>query len=260
MWSGSADGMDAMDMQPTATSTEATTQIAPRTRGELAAAPVPPLPAKSASSAELNGCMTLLGDGRVMLKALGSSRTYRLEAQPFLFSQNANRVVHVTGRFGSVVEMEDPNIPSFVVDTLDAVAPNCSTRMTTADVRKVLDKRDMASRTVVSMGEMSFQPATLTIDAGETVVWKNASNVTHNVVDDASKALYMVDVKLPSGTKPFDSGYVQPYQAFSRVFAIPGVYRYVCTLHEASGMKGTIIVRPRATEVASGGSGNKAGE
>ncbi len=113
---------------------------------------------------------------------------------------------------------------------------------------------------MVRMGDMSFQPATLTIDAGQSVIWKNVSNVTHNVVDDASKALYLVDVKLPSGTRPFDSGYVQPLQTYSRVFTTPGIYRYVCTLHEASGMKGTIIVKPRTTEVAISNSGIKAGQ
>jgi len=39
-----------------------------------------------------------------------------------LFSQNANRFAHVTGYFGSVVEVEDPSIPSFVVDTLEPLA------------------------------------------------------------------------------------------------------------------------------------------
>jgi plastocyanin len=133
--------------------------------------------------------------------------------------------------------------------------------MSVADVRKILAKRVGTSKASVYMGDMSFEPATLTVEAGDRVTWKNASNLTHNVVDDASMALYVTDVKLPSGTKPFDSGYVQPDQIYSRVFTTPGIYRYVCTLHEASGMKGTIVVRPRATEVAtSGNSGGKAGQ
>jgi plastocyanin len=64
------------------------------------------------------------------------------------------------------------------------------------------------------------------------------------VVDDASKALNLADVKLPPGVKPFDSNFLQPGQTFARVFTVPGVYRYVCTLHEANGMKGVVIVRP----------------
>jgi plastocyanin len=82
------------------------------------------------------------------------------------------------------------------------------------------------------------------VNAGDNVVWKNSSPVIHNVVDDASKALSVVDVKLPSGAHPFDSGMLQPGRSYSRVFTEPGVYRYVCTLHEGSGMKGVVIVKP----------------
>jgi len=32
-------------------------------------------------------------------------------------------------------------------------------------------------------------------------------------------------------------------ESFSRTFDVPGIYHYVCTLHEGSGMKGVIIVR-----------------
>jgi len=63
-------------------------------------------------------------------------------------------------------------------------------------------------------------------------------------VDDASKAISVIDVKLPAGVQPFDSGYLQPGQTYSRVFTVPGIYRYVCTLHEGNGMKGVVIVRP----------------
>jgi plastocyanin len=94
------------------------------------------------------------------------------------------------------------------------------------------------------MSGMGFMPVTITVNAGEKVIWKNSSQIFHNVVDDSSKALYKVDVSLPSGSKPFDSGLLQPGQSFSRVFTTPGVYRYVCTLHEANGMKGVVIVRP----------------
>ncbi len=250
--SKTADASSSMEMESYPTRRERAPQSGLKSGSRMRANIVTP--------DELNGCMVLPGDGSVMLKVLGSSKIYRLEAQPFLFSQNANRIVHVTGYLGSVLKVEDPKIPSFVVKTLEALAPDCSTRMTAADVQRVLAKAETASRATVNMGEMSFQPATLTIEVGERVVWKNTSNVTHNVVDDASKALYLVDVKLPSGTAPFDSGYVQPYQTYTRVFNVPGIYRYVCTLHEASGMKGTIIVRPRATEVASTNSSSKTGQ
>jgi copper-containing nitrite reductase/plastocyanin len=194
---------------------------------------------------ELNGCLTLSNDGKVMLHLLQSSKVYRMEARPLLFSQNANRLVHVTGYFGSVVEVEDPHVPSFVVDTLDELAPNCSVKISAAEIRKTLAKLTApVAQGTVGMTDMGFVPAAITVNAGDKVVWKNSSPVIHNVVDDASKALSVVDVKLPSGVRPFDSGLLQPGQSYSRVFTEPGVYRYVCTLHEGSGMKGVVIVKP----------------
>ena len=197
------------------------------------------------SGTELNGCLTISGDGKAMLRLLQSSRVYRMEARPLLFSQNANRLVHVTGYFGSVVEVEDPNTPSFVVDALEPLAPNCSVRLSAAAIRKTLEKlKAPVAQGTIGMTDMGFVPPAVTVNVGTKVVWKNSSQVIHNVVDDASKALSQVDVKLPAGARPFDSGLLQPGQSFSRVFTEPGIYRYVCTLHEGSGMKGVVIVRP----------------
>ena len=94
------------------------------------------------------------------------------------------------------------------------------------------------------MTDMGFVPAAITVNTGDKVVWKNSSQVIHNVVDDARKALSRIDVKLPPGASPFDSGLLQPGQSYSRVFTEPGIYRYVCTLHEGSGMKGVVVVKP----------------
>ena len=169
--------------------------------------------------------------------------TYRLEARPLLFSANANRLVHVSGYFGSVMAVEDPALPSFVVDTVDAIAPNCTARISSGQIQKALAKRMQATRGVVGMSDMGFLPQTIVINAGEKVVWTNSSQVTHNVVADPGRAVFPVDVKLPSGVNPFGSGILLPGQTFSRAFDVPGIYRYVCTLHETSGMKGVIIVR-----------------
>ena len=204
-----------------------------------------------AVSKELNGCLTLSNDGKAMLRLLGSSKVYRVEARPLLFSQNANRLIHVTGYFGSVVEVEDPRVPSFVVDTLEPLAPNCAVELSAAAIRKTLAKLTApVAQGTVGMTDMGFVPAAITVNVGTKVVWKNSSQVIHNVVDDASKALSVVDVKLPSGARPFDSGLLQPGQSYSRVFTEPGIYRYVCTLHEGSGMKGVVIVRPSSVLAA----------
>jgi len=237
--SGSSHEMARMAMEMAARTTKHTGHA--QSRSAL------PAMRPSASTIQLNGCLTLLEDGRVMLRVVPSSKAYRLEAQPFLFSQNADRLVHVTGRFGSVVEVEDPRIPSFVVDTLDELAPNCSAKITPAMLRKVAEKEGslvVVGQGTVNMGDMSFLPSTITVSVGQRVVWKNTSWAVHNVVDDRSKVSSVTGVALPAGVQPFDSGYLEPGQIYSRVFAVPGIYRYVCTLHEANGMKGGLIVRP----------------
>ena len=97
---------------------------------ESAAKAVPSLVPPSSKS--LDGCLLLLDDGRAVIKLMNSVIVYRVEGRPMLFSHNANRVVHLTGYYGSVVENEDPDLPSFVVDTVDEVAPNCAAKVTRA--------------------------------------------------------------------------------------------------------------------------------
>ena len=198
------------------------------------------------ASTQLNGCLTFLSDGRVMLKALPSAKTYRMEG--ILFSENANHLVHVSGAFSSVVAVEDPSIPSFVVKTVDELAPNCSAKVTPALLRKALAKAagggpGTLGPLTVGMSDIAFIPSKIVIRVGQKVTWKDSSEVIHNVVDDATKAINQADVHVPEGGESFDSGLMQPGQTFARVFTAPGVYRYVCTLHEANGMKGVVIVR-----------------
>jgi plastocyanin len=179
-----------------------------------------------------------------MLKAVPSAKTYRVEG--ILFSENANHLVHVSGHFGSVVAAEDPRIPSFVVSTVDELAPNCFAKVTPALLRKALAKPAGAGSLpplTVGMSDMAFMPAKIVIKVGQKVTWKDSSEVIHNVVDDAAKAINKADVQVPAGDKAFDSGFMQPGQVFTRVFTVPGVYRYVCTLHEANGMKGMVVVK-----------------
>jgi copper-containing nitrite reductase/plastocyanin len=202
----------------------------------------PPFSLKSLGG--LIGCLTNENDGKTMLRLFHSQKVYRLEAQPFLFDENGGRLVHVTGHFGSVVEVEDPHVPSYVVDTVEPITANCSTKTTFADLKKALAPPEAQVGGVVTMGSMAFIPSTITITAGEEVVWKNTSTYYHNVVDDPGRALYRVDVGSPSGSAPFASLLLQPGTSFYHVFDKPGTYHYVCVVHEGSGMKGTVIVKP----------------
>ena len=67
-----------------------------------------------------------------------------------------------------------------------------------------------------------FEPASLEIPAGTTVVWTWEGRAPHNIIGK--------ELEAP----------VQTSGTFSYLFAAPGVYDYVCTLHR--GMHGRITV------------------
>lgn len=81
-----------------------------------------------------------------------------------------------------------------------------------------------------SSGSFAFSPATLTIKAGTTVVWKNTTSVGHTVTSDDGKS--------------FDSGSSNPIAqgaTYSFTFNNPGTYAYHCAIHPF--MKATIVVQ-----------------
>ena len=78
---------------------------------------------------------------------------------------------------------------------------------------------------VVTMGDASFQPATVTVKAGQSVTWKNGSKLTHTATGSG-----------------FDSGSIGPGQSWTHTFSKAGTYPYVCVPHQAAGMKGTVVV------------------
>lgn len=88
-----------------------------------------------------------------------------------------------------------------------------------------------------------FQPMMFTVPAGTTVTWTNTAQQPHTVTGDPSRATNSADVALPAGAQVWDSGLMSSGQAFSHTFTAPGTYRYVCTLHEALGMLGTVTVK-----------------
>jgi plastocyanin len=83
----------------------------------------------------------------------------------------------------------------------------------------------------VSVVDFSFSPRSLTVQAGDTVVWTNNGSVDHTVTaDDGS----------------FDSGSIAPGESFSHTFPSTRVVPYHCKFHGAAGgigMAGTITVQ-----------------
>ena len=96
----------------------------------------------------------------------------------------------------------------------------------------------------VSMGrgKMVFLPASVTINVGDTVKWTNPAVVLHSVTFDPGMSAKPGNVILPEGVAPFDSGDLQQDAVFSHTFTVKGSYKYICKMHEAMGMIGTVVV------------------
>jgi plastocyanin len=84
----------------------------------------------------------------------------------------------------------------------------------------------MVKITTDSQGVFTFEPKTLTIMVGTTVVWKNLTTVTHTVTSDTGK---------------FDSGSISSGGTFRFKFTKAGTYDYHCSIHPF--MTATIIVQ-----------------
>lgn len=89
---------------------------------------------------------------------------------------------------------------------------------------------------------LTFDPATVQIEAGQTVVWRNTSTFVHTSTANASLASDPSHVQLPAGAQPWDSGNVPAGGEYRRTLDVRGTYRYFCRPHEAQEMIGTIVV------------------
>ena len=94
-----------------------------------------------------------------------------------------------------------------------------------------VDETDSDEVTVaVGAGQgLSYDPAAVRITTGTTVVWEwTGLGGSHDVVE--AEGVFESD------------RYVEEGHSFSHTFEEPGVYRYVCTPHQAQGMLGAVDV------------------
>ena len=76
----------------------------------------------------------------------------------------------------------------------------------------------------------AFEPAAIMIDPGTTVVWRwTGAGGGHNVVEE-DEAFGDAEIA------------VEEDHTYKHTFEGPGVYRYVCTPHDARGMRGAVAV------------------
>lgn len=85
----------------------------------------------------------------------------------------------------------------------------------------------------VTMSGYAFQPAALTISAGDTVTWTNHDTAPH-------------DVEITQGPASAHSPLLDKGQSWSFTFTTAGSYTYVCTVHP--GMAARLAVKAAPTQ------------
>jgi plastocyanin len=83
----------------------------------------------------------------------------------------------------------------------------------------------------VSVGDNFFDPASVTVTAGSTIIWKNMGTHDHTATSGSPGAR----------SNLFDSGALNPNQSFQHTFSSAGNFAYFCTVHPE--MSGMIIVQ-----------------
>lgn len=80
---------------------------------------------------------------------------------------------------------------------------------------------------VVTIDQFRYQPETMTVEAGDVVMWKNVDSVPHTATATDGKA--------------FDSGSIDTGESWRFTAVRRGTYRYLCTFHP--NMKATLVVK-----------------
>ena len=81
-------------------------------------------------------------------------------------------------------------------------------------------------------GMLAFQPATVTIKAGDTVKWMNNKLPPHNIMFEGDAA-----------SKSHDQLMFTPGEAYEATFDTAGTYSYYCSPHRGAGMAGKVVVQ-----------------
>jgi plastocyanin len=104
----------------------------------------------------------------------------------------------------------------------------------------------------VGMAASAYEPPTVTVEVGDTVVWKNTSQRAHTVTAYGSQ--------LPDGTefwasggfddttaardgwKAGQTGAIFTCETYEHTFETAGEHPYFCIPHERGNMVGTVVV------------------
>ncbi|HWZ59702.1 MAG TPA: plastocyanin/azurin family copper-binding protein [Gemmatimonadaceae bacterium] len=134
--------------------------------------------------------------------------------------------------------------------TTTAAAPANSTSTAAGDVAPAITGKTVSVQMVGDAKGYRFEPATITLKAGDGVKWVNATGGPHNVTfwSDSipSGAAAVLGKAMPGTTSPLSGPLlVTPNQTYIVSFAgaPAGTYHYYCTPHLALGMIAKITVQ-----------------
>ena len=102
-----------------------------------------------------------------------------------------------------------------------------ATLVTVAIVAGLASGQAFAADAQVKIANFTFDPPTLTVNAGTTVTWVNADDIPHLVSEKDSK---------------FRSSALDTNDKFSQTFSTAGTVEYFCAIHPH--MTGKIVVTP----------------
>ena len=144
------------------------------------------------------------------------------------------------------------NDSAAAVDSSNAMAPAAGTATTSATTGGTAAPITGTTHEVKMIGDEKgyrFEPADITIKAGDGIKWVMVSGGPHNVAFDQAAlggAATQIGANMPNPMAPLASPYLtQPNENYTISFAnvAPGKYEYVCQPHAAMNMKGSITVQ-----------------
>ena len=127
-----------------------------------------------------------------------------------------------------------PPVPTPTLQPQARQAATANAGTATAAARSAIASATAQPAQTILIQNFAFLPATLTVTAGTTVIWRNMDAATHQIAGG-----------------DFDSGFIFEGQYWSTRIERAGHYSYYCNFHPT--MRGTIVVTPssQAPQVSS---------
>jgi plastocyanin len=120
-----------------------------------------------------------------------------------------------------------PEMEGTITVVGDAPVPSASGAVESPSSVESSVPAESAAPAAVSIVDLTFEPATIEVDAGSTVTWANDDSIGHTVT---------------ARDGAFDSGDLIAGGTFSQAFSEPGTFEYFCAIHPS--MTGTVTVTP----------------